>query len=305
MTTQRTRTGALGALSDLLADGALPGVPEAVTDAIAALDRAESLGSEAGRTVAATKEAAAVTAGARILHGADPAEAHTAAEADKAAYADALATHEATASAVISTKARARKAINVNRSAIIAAIREQIAPILAEADPLAAKLAGYGPRFDPDTILRAAKPAEVKAYQAIMELDARFQRLVALWLSLWKEGTSRTGGVNAIPPEWRPGFPGGIHAWERPFDVLDVDVRDGVDSRLIAVATWAAAGGYRLADAAEVGRIFATHVIEMSWPDNRPQPRRVYLAGEPLSPNERPRRKRVVLVGGAPVDPGA
>jgi hypothetical protein len=273
---RRTVAGELGAV---LAVRELVEFPEPLADALALLDRVEGEMHAADRRAAATKAAARRSAGTRIVSGVGAEEAHASAVADREAYGDALAAHEQASQALLSARGLARKAVAANRDAIIMALRERVDVIVAEAEPLAKKLEGFAPPFEPTTILRDGKPAEHAAYQKALPLDAEFQQLVTTWVAIWGAGTGRAASPGTWPRDWRPEHPGGLHVWSTPMDVADDRVRDGLDHQLLSVARWHSVGGYRLATGGEF-RCIAEGPIELSWPSDEHRHRGVWLPAQ-------------------------
>lgn len=212
----------------------------------------------------------------RMLDGdADPVEA---ARADTQAAEDRTTQRRSLAEAAAASRFLLERMLaNSRESLIVDVLRPALDELLDQAEPLADSLAPFAPTFDADAILNRGDADQLAAWQDSRPLHSTFRLLVNCWMVTWKTATSRASTPSGFDRVMCPDAPGGLHAWQRPRQVDDVDVRDGRNRDLLAVATWRTPGGWRLASHAEMLRALREH-----------DPR------EPWLPGERTRRRVLV-----------
>lgn len=262
------------------------GEPKAWRDTIAAgVDLPEQLldlFAEADRLAAELAElehpaAAAPSPVHAVLAGRNAGDAQHAAAQAATAGADLEQQRQTLRAAADIVDTRIRRWIDANRDALIVEhLRPAVEQLLADARPLAVELERFAPAFDPATIAGAATAEQLEAWRRSRELAERFAVLLEAWRRSWQLATASQGGRQA-PGYLRPDAPGGLHAWERPRSVDDVNVRDGRNVELLAVVRYADVGGYRLAGIREVVDLDRKLRTEQPWIDGERRRRFVLL----------------------------
>lgn len=235
---------------------------------------------------------AVVSAPALVLQGASIAEAVDAeVNATRAAEVHA-ARQKATTEVVRLLGDRVVRHLTEHRDTLIEDhLRPVVADIIGQARSLVVTLEPFAPTFDPDEVAKWATPAHIKAWRTAAELQQRLDLCLAAWGSLWKHATSALAQGEGLPGYLRIDAPGGVHAWERPLEVTDVEVRDGRNTNVLAIALHSDAG-YRLASGAEMVDISERFQLESSWVRGEHNPRQVFLPGEPVPEHHVAARKR-------------
>ena len=163
---------------------------------------------------------------------------------------------------------QANRAVTSQLDDLVLAVRETVTALVEECRPHAEKLKAYGPEFSTDHIVSRASAAEVKAYQAILEAQRKFDPIYRWWARACMN-PRRLHQVSITP-----GFGSGKfffapetmdkarYVWERPELVTDARLngkklsRTGQpltpESRLILIALEDPACGYRLATIEEL-----------------------------------------------------
>jgi hypothetical protein len=190
-----------------------------------------------------------------------------------------------------------RRWIGDHRSDLIATtLNAKVAELLEDSAPLVAKLERFAPAFTPRELVSSATPAELAAWRKLTELDETFALVLATFMHSWRVATSSAGspGRDKFPGWLRPSRAGGLHVWEAPELVDDLDVAYGVERRLAAVTWWHVQGGrYRLATARDLLALNRTYELEHPW-GGRSQIAGVLVLG--ASRFEDAERKRVRFV---------
>lgn len=135
---------------------------------------------------------------------------------------------------------------------ITTVLRPAVDATITEATALLPKVAKHAPTYDPDQLARFGTPTELAAWRTGCDLTARLAGYLTAFLSSWQTATGTEPGNHGVPGYLRIDAPGGLHVWENPDAVGDVNVRDGRNTDALAIATWAEAGGYRLAGGQEM-----------------------------------------------------
>lgn len=176
------------------------------------------------------------------------------------------------------------KWIGANRDLLIVEhLRPVVADIVAEAAKLAGKLEQFAPEFDGGAVAASSTPAVLAAWRDSRALDERLRLCVDAWASSWNAATLSVPSGQMAPGYLRIEEPGGVHVWERPKAVTDLDVRDGRVLEVLRVAEWHEAGGYRLASLAEVVDYTQRWQTETPWHAGEFTARRVLVpTGEPV-----------------------
>jgi hypothetical protein len=161
--------------------------------------------------------------------------------------------------AVATALAIARKRLDVwvcaHRDDLITAAAGPVERLLADVATALGALDPFAPTFDPVAIADAATSDQLAAWQASRPANEALGAIRTAWLSTWRSATSSAGqhpGARRAHGSLRPGRPGGVHTWEDPWSVADVDVRDGVAVDVLRIAHWHHAATYRLATLAEL-----------------------------------------------------
>lgn len=178
---------------------------------------------------------------------------------------------------------------------IVEHLRPVVADIVTEARSLVAKLEPFAPDFDPDEVAKWATPAHLKAWRSASELQDRLDACLTAWLATWLRSTSNTDD-HRLPGYLRVDAPGGVHAWDHPEQVADVDVRDGRNTNVLAIAAHADAG-YCLASGTEMVELSEQVQLEPSWVQGENHPRQVLLVAD-ANPSHvvEVKRKRAVFL---------
>lgn len=180
------------------------------------------------------------------------------------------------ATAVRIGKEQVSRWIAANRDRlIIEHLRPVVGEVVAEAVKLEPKLKDYAPDYDPAELLTSAPPAVITAWRETRKLNDRFAALLGAWWSSWRAATSNAD--RGVPGHLRIDEPGGLHVWERPLEVADVEVRDGRDVDLLSIARWAETGGYRLGGGQEILDLTQSVTVEYPWIAGEQRQRQVLL----------------------------
>lgn len=177
---------------------------------------------------------------------------------------------------------------------IVDHLRPVVADIVAQAVPLVGTLEPFAPTFDADEVAKWGTPAHLKAWRTALALQARLELCLAAWGASWKHATSTLAGGEGLPGYLRIDAPGGVHAWERPEEVADHDVRDGRTTGVLHIAA-AADAGYRLASGAEMLEASEAFVLSSTWVGGEQQPRQVFHVTGPRTPPPPQRRRGRML----------
>lgn len=242
-----------------------------------------------------------VRASTEQVHGASPEEARAAQERaeEEAERLDEL--RRETAEAARIADLHVKHYIAAHRSELIVGpLREAVDVTLERARAVAKVLKRFAPTFPEKDIIRRAKPNELEAWRESRDLDASFQAYVTAWFATWKSATSGMGSTQvrqkyAVPDHLRPGTPGGWHVWERPHDVTDVDVRDGIRGGrdVLRVAYWSEAGGYCLKEGQELLDLTQRTPVYRPWVAGERSQRRVILPDPDPEPEPEPPQVRM------------
>ncbi|MEX2659711.1 MAG: hypothetical protein WD232_08440 [Acidimicrobiales bacterium] len=240
-------------------------------------DRLERLEAEQVKVEAANAERE--NAVDLLLKGAGVDEAVTVARASEVNHELLTEKRKVAAQAVRLAREGVARWVGAHRDELIVdRLRPVVATVIADATKLLPKLDGYAPDYDPARIAEEAPPAVVAAYRESRTLNDTFGTLLTAWWSSWTRATStQSGGAAQVPAHLRVDEPGGLHVWERPLEVTDTEIRDGRNHDVLAVATWAEVGGYRLAGGQEVLDIVQAGRVENPWIVGEQHARRVII----------------------------
>ena len=163
---------------------------------------------------------------------------------------------------------RANKAVVSQLDEITLSFRETVTSLVDECRPHAEKLTAYGPEYSTDHIVSRASSAELKAYQAILEAQRKFDAIYKAWAGacmtprrLHRYSINPGFGSEKFP--FHPESTGRVHfVWGDPTLVKDHRLngkklsRTGLplapDARLILIAQEDPACRYRLATIPEL-----------------------------------------------------
>jgi hypothetical protein len=133
-------------------------------------------------------------------------------------------------------------------------LRDAVAAVIAEAEPLAAKLKGI--KLSSKSVAHRATPAQLSAWRDSEAVSEKLFALRRAWSSSWAQAV-RLGSSDRVhlAPLWMPSKLGGVFVWRDPLAVEDADVRDGRKRGALSICRWHDRGQYRLVSPREMNAL--------------------------------------------------